>query len=304
MIAIAKSLTAGLYNRPNMLLAATAFFWASNAIAGQLARGEITAMQHVFLRWVLVTAIVWPLYGRQVMAHLHILRQHPIQIAAMSMLGFTAFNIIFYVASFNTTAVNIGILQGSVPVIVVILAFVFRGTRITAMQGAGILLTLSGVALVATGGAPWLILQIAFNFGDLMMLLACLSYAIYAVMLQTRPPMPGAVFFTMMAPIAAITALPPLVWETATQTVEWPTLNGWLITLFVAVFPATLAQQFFMRGVDMIGPGRAGIYTNLVPIFAAGLAIMILAEPFAWYHGAALLLVLGGIGLVQLMGRS
>ena len=252
MIALAKSVTAGLYARPNLLLVATAFFWACNAIAGQLARGEITALQHVFLRWVIVTAIVWPFYGRAVMAHLHVLRQHPMKIAAMSMLGFTAFNIIFYVASFNTTAVNIGILQGSVPVIVVILAFLFRGTRITALQCLGVLLTLVGVALVATAGAPWLIMQIAFNFGDLMMLVACLSYATYAVMLQSRPPLPGAVFFTMMAPIAAITALPPLIWETATQDVAWPTLNGWLITVFVAIFPAILAQQFFTYTLALV----------------------------------------------------
>ncbi|MEM7295852.1 MAG: LysR substrate-binding domain-containing protein [Pseudomonadota bacterium] len=71
------------------------------------------------------------------------------------------------------------------------------------------------------------------------------------------------------------------------------------VTLFVAVFPATLAQQFFMRGVELIGPGRAGVFTNLVPVFASALAVLILGEIFAWYHGAALVLVLGGIWLTQ-----
>ena len=54
---------------------------------------------------------------------------------------------------------------------------------------------------------------------------------------------------------------------------KWPTPTGWAVALFVAIFPSCLAQIFFMRGVDLIGPGRAGVYTNLVPIFASGLAI-------------------------------
>jgi drug/metabolite transporter (DMT)-like permease len=304
MIATFKSFVDGLYGRPYLLLVLTTFMWACNAIAGQLARGEITPMQHVLIRWIMVTALMWPLYGRQAVDYLPMVRQYLWSIAAMSVTGFTMFNILFYVASFNTTAVNVGILQGSVPVIVVLLAFLFRGTSITALQGVGVVITLVGVALVATRGAPWLVLGIAFNIGDIAMLLACASYSAYAVLLQGRPPMPGSVFFTLMAPIAGLTAIPPVIWETVTQQVTWPTATGWLITAFVALFPGTIAQLFFMRGVDLIGPGRAGAFTNLVPVFAAGLAIVILGEVFAWYHGAALALVLGGILLVQRAARS
>lgn len=301
---VIRALSDGLYARPQLLLGLTAFFWACNAIAGQLARGEITPIQHVTMRWFMVTALMWPFFGRQAIQALPVLRAHLWAVAGMAALGFTGFNILFYLASFNTSAVNIGILQGSVPVFVVLLAFILRGTRITALQGVGIALTLAGVALVATRGAPWLLLDIALNFGDLIMLAACLSYAAYAVLLQGRPPIPGAVFFTFMAMVAAVTSIPPLVWEMIVDAPPMPTWEGWLITLFVAIFAGALAQQFFMRGVDLIGPGRAGIFTNLVPIFAAGLAILILGETFAWYHGVALLLVLGGIAIVQRPAKS
>lgn len=304
MAASAKALIDGLYNRPVPLLVLVALMWATNAIAGQLARGEITPMQHVLMRWVMITAMMWPLFGRRAMDYLPALRRHWPVIAAMSLLGFTGFNILFYVASFNTTAVNIGILQGSLPVIVALAAFVLRGTRITAIQGAGVLITLVGVAVVATQGKPWLAYEIAFNFGDLMMLLACASYAVYSVLLQGRPPMPGAVFFTLMAPIAMLTAVPPVIWETVTTEVAWPTATGWLITAFVALVPGAIAQQFFIRGVELVGPSAAGTFVNLVPVFAAGMAVVVLNEPFALFHGVALVLVLGGIALVQLTGRS
>ena len=298
------ALIQALYARPQVLLILTAFMWACNAIAGQLARGEITPIQHVFMRWVMVTALMAPFYGRQALAALPAIRSRLWIVAGMAVLGFTGFNILFYVASFNTTAVNIGILQGSVPVIVVILAWIFRGTRITALQAFGIGLTLFGVSLVATRGQPWLVWEIALNFGDLVMLVACASYAGYAVLLQGRPAIPGAVFFTVMAAIAAITAFPPMVWEYVADAPPMPTWKGWVITLFVAVFPAALAQQFFMRGVDLIGPGRAGVYANVVPVFAAGLAILVLGERFEWYHGAALVLVLVGIAVVQRSAKS
>ena len=300
----ARAAFAGFYNRPILLLVLTALFWACNAIMGQMARGEITAMQLVFLRWIGVTALMWPLFGRQAISFLPVVREHWVAVTAMAVTGFTAFNILFYVASFNTSAVNIGILQGSVPVMVVLGAFLMRGTRITLGQGAGILLTLIGVAVVATRGAPWLMLEIGFNFGDVMMLIACGSYAVYAVLLQGRPAMPAPAFFTLMAPIAMLTALPPVVWEVATQDVGWPSAEGLVITALVAIFPGTLAQVFFMRGVDLIGPGRAGIFVNLVPVFAAVLAVVILSEPFAVFHAVALAMVLGGIALVQMLGRS
>ena len=51
--------------------------------------------------------------------------------------------------------------------------------------------------------------------------------------------------------------------------------------------------------MDLIGPARAGVYINLVPIFAAILAVIVLGEVFALYHGLALALVLGGIWLAQ-----
>ena len=79
----------------------------------------------------------------------------------------------------------------------------------------------------------------------------------------------------------------------------WPTTYGLILVAWVGVFPSCLAQLFFLRGVDLIGPGRAGVYNNLVPVFAAGLAVLILGQTFVLYHAVALALVLGGIVLAQ-----
>src|SRR4051794_40399391 len=87
--------------------------------------------------------------------------------------------------------------------------------------------------------------------------------------------------------------------EVILSAVVWPTPKGWLILLYVALVPSLLSQMFYMRGVELIGPGRAGLFVNLVPIFGALLVVLLLGEPFRAYHALALALVLGGIWLAE-----
>ncbi|MEM7743913.1 MAG: DMT family transporter [Pseudomonadota bacterium] len=305
MPATLRSAARALYDNPALLLVLTTLFWAGNVIAGQLARGEVTPMQLVLLRWVVVALILWPIFGGQVIAHWATARARIGRIVLMAFIGFTGFNTMFYIASLYTGAVNIGILQGSMPGFVLLGAFLAHGTRVTGVQAVGVAVTMLGVALVATLGRPWDILGLQWNPGDLIMLSACALYAAYAVMLQGRPDIPGPVFFTLLTVVAMVTAIPMAVAEAAfVDDYRLPTVTGWLVTLYIALFPSCLAQIFFLRGVDLIGPGRAGVYTNLVPVFAAVMAVFLLRESFALYHGVALVLVLGGIALAQRRPRS
>jgi drug/metabolite transporter (DMT)-like permease len=102
-----------------------------------------------------------------------------------------------------------------------------------------------------------------------------------------------------MAIAAFVTSVPLMVWEIMSGGFVWPTAVGLLALAFAALGPAFLAQLTYMRGVELIGPGRAGVFINLVPIFGAIMAVLILDEPFARYHVLALLLVVGGIAVAQ-----
>lgn len=292
-----------LYQWPSVLLTLTAIFWAGNAVAGRVAVGQIPPLLLVFLRWVLVLAVMWPLYGSQVRAHWPDIRPRLTSIVVMATFGFTGFNALYYLAAHATSAINLGILQGCVPVLVLAGAFLMYGTRATPVQIAGALITVVGVIVVATQGMPFAIFQIELNRGDLAMLAACVFYAAYTVALRDRPAMSGAAFFTLLALISALTSLPLAVGEALVSGLSFPTWQGWLVTLYVAIFPSCLAQLFFLRAVDLIGPGRTGVFVNLVPVFTAILAVVLIDEPFAIFHAVALALVLGGIWLAQ-RGRA
>ena len=102
-----------------------------------------------------------------------------------------------------------------------------------------------------------------------------------------------------MAVAAFLTSLPLMIWEVMSGGFLWPGRGGLLVLAFVALGPAFIAQLTFMRGVELIGPGRAGVFVNLVPVFGAIMAVVILSEPFALYQVLALLLVVGGIAIAQ-----
>ncbi|MGE3066495.1 MAG: DMT family transporter [Hyphomicrobiaceae bacterium] len=299
MLAATRRWTDRLYQYPVLLLTLTSLFWAGNAIASRLAVGQITPLSIVFLRWIMVMGMLWPLYGADVRAHWPVLRPHMPRIALMGSLGFTGFNVLFYLSAYYTSAINIGILQGALPVFVIAGAFLVHGTRSTPIQLTGVFITMVGVIVIATGGAPLSILDIGLNRGDLFMIIACALYAFYTVALRDRPAVPGGAFFTVLALVAAASSLPLLVIEAMMTGVKMPTLQGWLVAVYVAIFPSCLSQLFYMRGVDLIGPARAGVFINLVPAFSAILAVVMLGEPFAMFHAVALVLVIGGIWLAQ-----
>jgi drug/metabolite transporter (DMT)-like permease len=285
--------------RAYLLLTLTALCWGANAVFGRLAVGEISPMALVTLRWLGALGLLVLFAHAQVRRDWPTIRRHLLFVAAMGAIGFTVFNALFYVAAHWTTAVNIGIIQGSIPVFVLIGAFAAYRRRVAGLQVAGVLVTILGVAIVASGGQLARLATLALNFGDALMIAACVLYAGYTLGLSCRPPLSSLALFTMMAGAAFVTSLPLALAEVALGRFQWPTPAGWIILGLVTLFPSFLAQITFIQGVSLIGPSRAGVFINLVPVFASILALLVLKEPFELFHAVALSLVLGGIWLSE-----
>ena len=283
------------FDSPYLVLSSASLFWAGNVIASRLAVGEVSPMALTTFRWVGVLAIM-PFLARRTLANdWPLMKARLPYVFAMGTLGFTAFNALYYIAAHFTSAVNIGILQGGIPAFVFFFAYIARGTRVRRAQLAGMAVTLGGVAVVATRGDLSAITGLSFNFGDLLMVGSCIAYATYTVWLPSRPKVGGIAFFTGLSVAAVLSSLPLLAIEIAMGEFVPPTLAGLALIVYCAVFPSVLSQIFYMRGVELIGPGRAGVFVNLVPVFASVLAVGALGEPFHLYHAAALALVFGGI---------
>ena len=291
------------YSSAPFLLFLATLGWGSNTIASRLAVGEISPMLLIFFRWGFVVVILLSLYWRQMIDEWPIIRPRLKWLLIMGGCGLSLFNAFFYIAAHSTTAVNLGIIQSTMPGMILLGSFMFFGDRINRLQFSGLLLTLLGVGVIVTQGSLEQLMQLTFNHGDLLMIFACSFYAMYTVGLKSRPKISGMVMLAYFSVAAFLMTIPLMIFESFIYGTVMPGVKGFAIVFYIAIVPSFLSQIFFMRGVDLIGPGSAGLYANLVPIFSAIMAVLLLSEDFALFHLAAMLLVFGGIGLFEYQSR-
>jgi drug/metabolite transporter (DMT)-like permease len=291
------------YSSAPFLLFLATLGWGSNTIASRLAVGEISPMLLIFFRWGFVVVILLSLYWRQMIDEWPIIRPRLKWLLIMGGCGLSLFNAFFYIAAHSTTAVNLGIIQSTMPGMILLGSFMFFGDRINRLQFSGLLLTLLGVGVIVTQGSLEQLMQLTFNHGDLLMIFACSFYAMYTVGLKSRPKISGMVMLAYFSVAAFLMTIPLMIFESFIYGTVMPGVKGFAVVFYIAIVPSFLSQIFFMRGVDLIGPGSAGLYANLVPIFSAIMAVLLLSEEFALFHLAAMLLVFAGIGLFEYQSR-
>ncbi|RYZ03942.1 MAG: DMT family transporter [Comamonadaceae bacterium] len=285
-----------------VLLVFTTLIWGANAVAARLAVGEASPMFVTCARWVVCCIALGVSSRRELATHWRSVLPSWRFFVLMGALGFTGFNALFYAAAHHTTAINIAIIQGTIPVLVLLGSCVVFRTRIGPLQLLGVVLTVAGIAVVASRGDPALLRRLDFNIGDVWMIVACVLYASYTLGLRKRPAVPAIVFFAATAAVACLVSLPLLAAEIAMGGFFMPTAKGLLLILFIGLLPSFVSQLTFMQAVALIGPARAGVFLNLVPIFGPLLAVLVLGEPLSAYHALALALVLGGIYVAENLG--
>ena len=292
------------YDNPWLLIALSCVFWAGNTIAARMAIGEISPMVMVTGRWALCCVLLLVLTRRQLVEAWPALAPHWKQIALMGFFGFTVFQQLYYFSAHYTTGVNLAIIQGVSPVLMLIGAWVLWGARITLIQIGGFALTMVGVALVATRGDLAVLQNFDFRIGDLGVLGSAIVYSGYALSLRNRPKASAMGFFLIMVFAGFFTSLPLFIWEVLAGGAIVPTFRGWMVLLYAAIFPSLLAQLFFIRSVEIIGPSRVALFYNVTPVMGAIFAVVVLSEPFELHQAVALALVIGGVVIAERLGKK
>ncbi|MFN4273157.1 MAG: DMT family transporter [Aliihoeflea sp.] len=286
-----------------VLLLLTALFWGGNAVAGKLAVGHVSPMTLTALRWVLGLAVLGAIGWRQLVQDWPVVQRHLPFLLLLGTVGFTLFNAALYSALTMTSAINVSIEQAAIPMIIILFNFLLFRQRVTWVQLLGLAFSVVGVALTASHGDLTRLAELDVNFGDALMIGAVFVYAGYTLALRFRPDIHWKSFMIVLSAAAFVTSLPFLAWEMQTDRFILPDMRGWLLVLYTALFPSVLAQIFYLRGVETIGPNRAGLFVNVVPIFGTLLSILLLGEAFMPHHAVALALVLGGIWMAEVSGR-
>ncbi len=282
-----------------ILLILTTLFWGGNAVAGKMAVGNISPVLLTLMRWVIAAGIIFLFAIKDLKRDWPTIRRHWLLLAFYGAVGFTLFNLLLYTALGKTTAVNASIVQAAIPASVYLLNFLIFRVRVTVWQIAGFIVTLVGVMTVATHGEIARLATLDLNAGDALVLCSVVVYALYTVYLRHKPQMNWKSLIVVLSTAAALAAIPFTIYEWQSGSMIKPTGTGLAIMLYAGIFPSIISQLFFIKGVELIGPNRAGIFINLIPIFGTGLAILILGEKLESVHLVALTPVIAGIWLAE-----
>lgn len=288
-----------ILTNPHFLLTLTSIFWAFNTVAGRAAVGEVSPLLIVSVRWFFVSIILSILCRNQLIETWSILNKKIKWLIFMGLFGFTGFNSAYYVAAHDTIAINLGLVQGTMPAFIIIIAWIWLKDKINFTQFLGVLITFIAVLIVVCSGNFNALIELELNSGDIVMIFACTLYAIYAVGLRKKPKISALPLLTFFAYIAFLGSFPGLIYEIYSNQLILPGQKGFIILGVIIIFPSFLAQIFFMKGVEKIGPSRSGLYTNLVPVFSSLLAVFFLGEEFQFFHLLSLIMIFTGIYLFE-----
>lgn len=280
-----------LWRQPALLLTLVSLFWAGNAIIGRAVADSFPPILLAQLRWLGAAAIVLPFAWPHLVRDRRVIRQRWRLLLVMAFTGIACFNSMQYAALHYTTALNVVLLQAAMPLLIAAASFAVNGERLSLGQTSGIAVSLAGVLAIVSGGDVDVLLHLRPNLGDAIFVLALAIYAVYSALLRRRPSMHWLSFLAVTITWGAAMLLPATAVELALGARPEPTPgNAWAL-LYVVLLPSVVAYAFFNRGVELIGPNRAGPFFHLVPLFGVVLAVAVLGERLEAAHviGAALI---------------
>jgi len=267
-------------------LVLTTFFWGGTFVAARLAVAEAPPFFAASCRFVIAAACLVLLTAWHSRRER---RPFPVpgnlrQLGLLFSLGLTGvflYNAVFFTGLKLTTATNGALIVAINPLLTAVLSALWLREKVSATQGAGLLLSLFGVAVVIAKGSPSVIASLSFNRGDLIMLGAPLCWALYSILgkkaLATFTPLAATAYAALFG--AAMLVPAALLEQTAAARgatgFSWV---GWLAVLQLALLGTVVGFVWWYQGVQSIGTARAAAFVNLVPLFGTALAVLFLGE--------------------------
>lgn len=290
---------------PYLLLVLTTLFWSGNFVLGRAVHAVFTPFSLSFWRWAVALVILLPFVWRALREQGLLPWRHLPILLLLSVLGVVNFNTFVYIGLQSTTATNAVIMLSITPVLIVALSFLLLRQTVNRWQGLGIGISLAGVLVIVARGEARALLAWQVNPGDLWVLAAVASWALYSVCLRWRPAALRPLPFQALTMLIGVLILAPLYgWDLAHGHVfplDAATLGS---ILYLALFPSILAYIFWNRAVAELGANRSGQFLHLMPAFGALLAMLFLGERLHAFHALGIALIALGIWLATVHGRA
>lgn len=284
-------------------LVMVAALWGGTFIAGRILAQSLPLMTAAFGRF-FVASILLVFVAVKMEGKLPRLNREQMLLTAV--LGFTGiflYNICFFGALARVPAGRTSLFVSLTPIVTAILAGIIYSERLGLRRWMGIVVALLGAIVVITRGdllGGIADISQSLGLGELMMLGAVLSWATYTLIsrkaLETLSPIAATTYGTLWGfvflSIGAIGEFREIDW----MLLDW---RVWTSVFYLGAFGTVLAFIWYYQGIQMVGPSRTAIFTNLVPAFGVLFSAVLLGEPILISMVVGGLIAALGVSLVN-----
>jgi len=275
----------------------TVTFWAGNFVVGKFASlYEVPPFSLNFYRWFFAWLILAPFTLPEIIKKKNYIINNYKLFIVLGVTSITIFNSIVYY-SLNFTQVISGVLMiSTIPVMIMFFSSIFKIEKTNIFQIIGVILSFLGVIIIITKANFEILKNLNFNKGDITMVIAMLSWALYSTLLKRQKYEISQLSLLQVVMSFGLVFLIP-VYFIEYQLGFRITLDKpfYLILSYVVLLPGLASFILWIKGISMIGANRSGVFLHLMPILSAIMAMIIFNEKFMFYHMLGACFIITGI---------
>jgi len=272
-------------------------FWSGNFIVGKAASSfDIPPFTLNFYRWLFAWLILAPFTLKEIYKlRFHILSNLK-YVLILGITSITLFNSIVYYSLQFTQVISGVLMISTIPVMIIFFSSLLKIEKTNFYQIMGVIFSMLGVIVIVTQLNVEKIKEFSFNKGDLSIIIAMLSWALYSALLKKKKLELSQISLLQVIISSGLVFLFPIYIIEMNQgrfvTLELPFI---LTLIYVVLFPGLASFICWIKGIGLIGANRSGIFLHLMPIFSTILAILIFNEKFMIFHLVGAILIISGI---------
>ena len=280
-----------------IFLLLTVTFWAGNFVVGKFASMyEVPPFSLNFYRWFFAWLILAPFTIPEIIKKKDYIISNYKLFIVLGVTSITIFNSIVYY-SLNFTQVISGVLMiSTIPVMIMFFSSILKIEKTNIFQVIGVILSFLGVIIIITKANFEILKNLNFNKGDITMVVAMLSWALYSTLLKKQKYEISQLSLLQVVMSFGLIFLIPIYFIEYQLgfriTLEKPFI---LILSYVVLLPGLASFILWIKGISIIGANRSGVFLHLMPIMSAIMAMIIFDEKFMFYHMLGACFIITGI---------
>lgn len=275
-----------------LLLCLAAVLWGTQPVVVKGILKELSPIMITFYRYIAISAILLIISFMNHRQAFFPPRRHVFTLILMGLSGITLNNVLQFSGLQYSTAINCTLVSATTPAMTSVLTFLVLKEAMNIIQWLGIMISFLGVVFLLAHGSIDTIMHLSFNYGDILFFMSQACWAIYTILGRKVMREISAVSATAWAGLAGAVATGVLALGSGSGSASNVTFAGILSMSYMAIGGGVLAMTWWNKGVQTVGPSKAAIFINLMPLVGMIFAVIFLGEDLGWRE------IVGGVWII------